>query len=967
MPGSTNGFFGENLGQQQSSRSNRNNGTNINLLYSNVRGLNTKTHEFSCNLLAQNSDIIALTETWLHPGVFDAELFDDRYTVFRRDRQSRGGGVALAVYSQHLQAAQRINTMETDGEDMWIRLTFKRVTIFVCVVYFPPNSNGESFSNFFEKLEISRNIVNDKYILILGDFNLHSCSYSRDELSYFLESFNLKQLNHIKNRNNRVLDCVYTNIDSNLVVVSRHDFPLVPEDIHHPTLDISIALPSHNIKYCNTHSNNVSQRWKFHRQGISSLKEKIATCTWAEVYSAENVDDAVEGFYSIINGFFDECFGFSGASNYRDDYPRWFSRNLIKNIKKKYFLHKLWKNSKSSLAYARFSEMRRSVKEELNVCYKHHIESNEINICRDPTNFWSFINSKRGTTGDPREMMHNNVTYSDPKEIADAFSKYFSSVYNTIKPILNADSFSLFPSNTSTVCDISSVTYDDIDYSIMKVKPKRSSGPDHIPAYLLKELGAELRNILYYLFNLSLRLECFPTVWKTTKVCPIHKKGDKANVQNYRPVAILSAPAKLLEIILHRKIWDGLGNMLVDEQHGFRPGRSIVSNLLCFNNYIEKRLDNRLQVDVVYTDFEKAFDRVEHDKLLLKLHTFGLSDSLLRYMASYLRNRQQYVSFGNHISDNYFTFSGVPQGSNLGPLLFTVFINDIGTYIKNSDFLLYADDLKLYRQVTSEKDAVKLQEDIDGVMKWSIVNELYFSTPKCHVLTYSRTKNPLFADYTMNNVALARVDEVKDLGILYKPDMTFGSHIQLTVERAYKMLGFMLRNSVKFKNPNTLRILYDSLVRSILESGSLIWSPHEVTYIIALEKVQKKFCRHLYRVSYGNYPYLFPSLFVNGCLGISTLQVRRDEYLCRHFFKLLHGIISNPKILQEIQIYVPDSYSRSRRHSLFYLPSGRTNIMMYSPLCKAIRIFNQLSRHIDIFHISYNSFKHEISILLFFM
>jgi exonuclease III len=168
-----------------------------------------KTHEFYSNLLAQDINIIGLTETWLSSSVLDAELFDARYTVFRKDRQTRGGGVAMAVQSRHLSASKRMTELESDGEDLWVKITFKRTVIFVCVVYFPPNSSEEHYSNFFQKLEGSTNIVKDKYVLILGDFNYPSSNCSKSELNYFLSFFELQQLNHVKNDKNRILDNIY--------------------------------------------------------------------------------------------------------------------------------------------------------------------------------------------------------------------------------------------------------------------------------------------------------------------------------------------------------------------------------------------------------------------------------------------------------------------------------------------------------------------------------------------------------------------------------------------------------------------------------------------------------------------------------------------------------------------------------------------------------------------------------------
>jgi hypothetical protein len=891
-------------------------------------------------------------------------MFDRRYTVFRKDRKSRGGGVLLAVQAKSFCAGQRLHILETEGENLWVKLTFRRSTIFVCVVYFPPNTHRDLFLEFYEKLENSADIIKGKNVIIFGDFNLPSNVYPKNEHLYFLNLFNLRQINDVVNVNGRCLDQIYTNMDAGFVTLKRHESPLVIEDDHHPALDLNVSLYSSKHRFNNNFDMNVKANetgWKFSYSKIDIFRRVVRATDWSALYDYTCVDDAVMCFYNILYNVFDECFA-PGDADICAEFPSWFSRSLIRLIKKKHFVHKLWKHTKSRLAYEKFSDLRKLVKKELQGCYKQFLNRTEANICSDPSQFWNYIASRKVSSEYPEHMSLNGNRFSDPQDISNAFSDYFSSVYNQIAPDLDISYGDI--SATGDFCNDLGISFSELDYSFRKLKSKRSSGPDQIPAYLLKNSSTEFRDIFHFLFNLSIKSGIFPTLWKTTKVIPIHKKGDKSDIENYRPVAIISTPAKLMEIILHKRLWDSVSHLIIDEQHGFRPTRSIVTNLLCFNTFVEKRLDERSQVDVVYTDFQKAFDKVDHDILLRKLNDVGLCNRLILYLASYLYKRQQYISYCGHDSECFYTYSGVPQGSNLGPLLFTLFINDIYKHINNAKFLLYADDLKLFREITCLGDTELLQRDIDSLVDWSDLNKLKFSAPKCHIMTYTKKRNPIRCDYSMENSKLERVLEVKDLGITYVENFSFHKHIEITVDKAVRMLGFIIRSTSNFENAKTIKLLYDSLVRSILESGSIIWSPYEATYILKLERVQKKFARFYYKLTYGYYPYLFPSLFVNGCLDMSTLQKRRKEYLVRHFFKVLRGIISNPDILQLLQLYVPDCYGRSRRHNLFYCPSGRTNIVAHSPINTACQLLNDMSEQIDIFNVEYNEFKDAIYFII---
>jgi hypothetical protein len=249
-----------------------------------------------------------------------------------------------------------------------------------------------------------------------------------------------------------------------------------------------------------------------------------------------------------------------------------------------------------------------------------------------------------------------------------------------------------------------------------------------------------------------------------------------------------------------------------------------------------------------------------------------------------------------------------------------------------------------------------MQRDLNAVVDWSLKNRLAFNVPKCKIMTYSRSSKPILFEYTMRETTLARVTEMKDLGILFQDNLTFRKHILEITNRAFKMLGFVLRTARHFNRGQTLRVLYDSLVRPIIESGSVIWGPNEKLYILKLEQIQKRFLRRLYYLEYGIYPYLFPSLFVMGCLGYNTLERRRKDYVCRHFFKLLRGIIHNPEILSRINLYVPENYTRSRSHHLFYIPKGKTNLLADLPTTRAVRYFNDLAPSVDMFDISYAEF-----------
>ena len=219
---------------------------------------------------------------------------------------------------------------------------------------------------------------------------------------------------------------------------------------------------------------------------------------------------------------------------------------------------------------------------------------------------------------------------------------------------------------------------------------------------------------------------------------------------------------------------------------------------------------------------------------------FGFSNNLTCFFRNCLRDRRQFVSYNSQRSKEYLTCSGVPQGSNLGPLLFLLFINDINTAIVHSDYLLYADDLKIFKSIRSTSDSLSLQKDLDSLWKWSLENRLPFSIGKCHFLSFSRKLDPLRFSYNLGGNILNKEKKTLDLGILFSEKLDFNDHIINLSVRSSKMLGFVMRTANQFTNSLAIRSLYDTLVRSILEYGSIIWNPNTAKYSLLLEKIQKK-------------------------------------------------------------------------------------------------------------------------------
>lgn len=946
--------------------------------YQNVRGLRGKIKRGLKNeITLANFDLVSLTETWLNANFSSNEIFDDTYNVFRSDRtvenfnllkrgivhqiddDVRGGGCLLAIKNNI--SAIRIPEWENETlfENIWIKInTNNNSKIFVNNIYIPPWATFYHVKAYFDQItEIVSTREPYARFIFLGDFNLGGIQWisngnhliaseyrGRIEIEFLntLNLINLTQKNSIKNNFFGTLDLILSNMD---VSVGRGR-PIVNEDDYHPALVFDIDRS--DIKFLKSKK---SAKYNFFKADYDSINRDLNTVNWIEILNVNDINDAVDIFYNKLYQIIKIHTPIITPKS--DDYPKWFSRKLIDLIKEKNYFRRKMKRPNGERFSSLFRLKRSEVKREKRICLRDYISNIEPMIISNPKSFFAYTKSQKQSNKLPPAMTYKRKTADDMNKAVELFAEYFSSVYEN-----NSDAFNL---DVSNVLNEFAINLDLITKAILDINIFKTNSPDGIPGIFYKYTIENIKLPLHILFNLSINTMIYPDKWKTSFISPIFKTGDNTNVENYRPISILSAVAKIYDKIIYLHLREITAQLITECQHGFCTGKSTLTNLMEFTDYITNNMMQGGQVDTVFMDLSKAFDKICHSILLRKLVQLQINGRLVKLIQSYLENRTQIVCVYGEKSKPIKPKSSVPQGSILSPLLFALFINDLPELI-NSNILLYADDLKIFSKIETFDDLTSMQRDINTIIIWCQANKLQVNISKCNVMSFTHRRDLKFPfyNYNINGRTLDRVKSIRDLGVIFDPKLSFENHIKTITKKAYQMLGFIFRSLNHFRNLDTYKILYFTYVRSNLEYCTPVWNPHYDNKIELVDRVQRRFTRILFRRF--RYPSEKHWCMRNFRLGLLSLEERRlvsDEItLYKIYSSKLRTKLTN-------QIRVHTRVRATRQNNMFYLPFVTNNVQHFSTMIRIQRQHDEDFYMNDLSEESMNAFKrytlHEVN------
>jgi gas vesicle protein len=830
--------------------------------YTNATSLNPdKLNELSIIIAIEDPHVIFITETWFTS--LSAPTIQN-YNLFRNDRNSHGGGTAIYTRldikaSEITNKTLRKKLTSIHTEQTWLNIDTGFEQIIISAIY-RPTTNKEKLPQIDK--EINKNIKaaarytnkkNNHSLLVTGDFNFSNEIKWLEDGSHQVQTGETSpgQIFVDLLDNESLIQNVHfpTFQQANGTMVNTLDFIIsdTPEQIS----ELSATPPLGKTK-----QGHLCLTWNYHlaqpsnKSRTSSIKlaikkgnydqmnEEFKELNWDELFKDKSTDQCYTIFQDKYNS---TCGKFipKKSNQLRKLRAPWMNEEVKNILKKKRKLHyqQLSNQHQSNELSKKYHQTCQEADKLVRSTVKN-FEENLANDKKNPKRLYQYIKSKQKINTNISTLLIDNKSITNGIEIANALNNQFQSVFEDDS---NTAELPNFPKRTNASLSEISFTPEKILQYLKTLHPEKAQGNDNIHPFVVLKCAKSLAHPIFLIFKRSFDLGELPEVWLEANVTPIYKKGTRLNPANYRPISLTSILCKLMEKIIKDDLTNYLNknNLINKQQHGFVNNKACNTNLLETMDILTKLQSQKKNVDLLLLDFSKAFDKVAHRRLFIKLEAYGISGKLLKWLKSFLSNRRQRVILGEHVSDWLAVLSGVIQGSTLGPLLFILYINDLPDSV-NNHAKLFADDTKLIAEINKDND---LQNDINGVLDWTNTWLMRLNLDKCKVMHLGK-RNPKI-NYTMKNynndlsTIIEKTESERDLGIQVSSNLKYNDQISIATSKANKMLGTLKRTFIT-RDKIIWKKLYTTYVRPHLEFAVGAWNPYLKKDINLIEKVQHR-------------------------------------------------------------------------------------------------------------------------------
>ena len=754
-----------------------------------------------------------------------------------------GNGVAAFLY-RNGKLLKNINN--TDLESLWITILIPNMRKMVIgTVYRPPQGNIQNFMKLFEQ-QIKD--IHDKHnqpfdLFILGDFNIdysNNRALGRSDIRDLEELYGLKQLITEPTRYGNkpsIIDYILTNSDC----IREHG-------VTHPNISDHelIFVTRKKLKIKHSTINTFGRSYKNYNKNV--FQEMLVEHDWSNLDRIVNPNDYWKTLLDGITFEIDKLCPLK-TMVLKDYGDPWVTREIVEVLKDKKRLFLKAKRTKlpEDLQAARKARnsANKMVKQAKEDFIKENLEDNNNNAKK----FWEHINKllPKKTANNTINIIDENNLPITKENVANYINTYFVGIGEELARKFDSNNTPIYDQLDSVMNNIETTQVEVLELC-KDININKSSAIEYVSSKILKDAFIILSKKLTTCFNLSFATGIFPDEWKLAKITPLHKGGQKNQINNYRPISLLPLPGKLIEKIVHKRITLYLDEheILNTNQNGFRSKHSTQDTVAKFTDDIAMNINNNKCTLATFIDFRKAFDTVNHKILLTKIHSLGISNNVGNWLTSYLHNRKQVV-FANGITSREGSITcGVPQGSTLGPLLFLIYINDINKNFVNSRIKLFADDTVLYTSSTIV-DLAKhnIQIDLNTLDSWCKQHKLSINIGKTkNVLFGSKkfTKNITYPKLAIGGKEINFVDEYKYLGIVLDKNLTYTKHIKYIHSLAAHKIYLLSKIRTSINTPTAMRI-YKTKILPYFDQGDILYNDAFIKDVSKLQKLQNRAIR----------------------------------------------------------------------------------------------------------------------------
>lgn len=921
------------------------------LIVQNIRSVHNRSNlddlHINLHMLNIDIDVIILTECRINPDK-PLPLKKNYLSYSTANKNNQNDGVVVFINKSIVHSIKEIKLHGASCLEVTAQST-----VLICIYRSPSEKNP---TKFIESLDTYLNSAHFKTNTILtGDININICKDNNDKFvdTYLdmLASHSLLAGHRFDTRINSCLDHIFINLDI-------HRFkPVVA------VLDTTIT--DHKMVLTYIYNNTVTKKTNLTKTIInySDALKKLQNTNLTHLLKSQDPNILCQNLIRIIIDCIQKHTKIVKIPASKRIIKPWITQGILKCIKHRNKLQKQLKLDKENdilkITYRRYRNFCNNTIKKLKMQYeKNQLDESKGNI----KTLWNCIKNityLNKQTSNKNELLNLKSSHSESAEyVNNHFINVGKKLAQNIQtdPLSTKEYYASLPTQSNSI-GILEPDVTEIELIINSLKSESAAGWDGIPTKFIKMAKYQLIPIITHLSILCFQQGIFPNSLKCSIIHPIYKSGERDDINNYRPIAILTVISKIIEKLINTRLTDFLNkyNLLSKSQYGFRKGISTEDAILDLTSCITNYLDDKQKTMCIFLDIKKAFDTVSVPTLLHKIEKLGIRGMFHKLLTSYLTDRTQRVKLdSNTVSLEEETSNfGIPQGSALGPTLFLAYINDLTSLpLKSGEIFSYADDTAILIHGKDWEEVYNLAErGLRSVTKWMNLNTLSLNSSKTNYIAFSirdsslpDTNLTLSLHYCNNPDAklctcpkIEKVDSTKYLGIMIDKNLSWYPQLNLVNNRARKLVWIFkyLRN---IADKELIFNIYTSLIQSILLYCISIWGGTYRTKFISIERTQRSILKIILKKKRF---YSTDKLY-----NEANVLTVRQLYIMICVLKIHKKLCVDPKIAK-----------KRNQYTVVTCKNSKTSLVSKQFRAQSTKLYNKLNRKLKIYTMSYAECK----------